>query len=45
MVSLREAYRKEKDYQKADEIRMALSNLGIGLEDRKSGAGPRRKVK
>ncbi len=45
MVSLREGYRKEKNYEKADEIRLALSNLGIGLEDKKSGAGPRRKVR
>jgi cysteinyl-tRNA synthetase len=45
LVSLREECRKNKDYKKADEIRSALSGLGISLEDKKSGAGPRRKVK
>jgi cysteinyl-tRNA synthetase len=45
LVSLREECRKSKNYQKADEIRLALSGLGISLEDKKSGAGPRRKVK
>jgi cysteinyl-tRNA synthetase len=46
LVALRESLRKNKDYAKADEIRARLSELGIVLEDRKSGgAGPRRKVK
>ena len=46
LVALRESLRKGKDYAKADEIRSRLSELGIVLEDKKSGgAGPRRKVK
>ena len=45
LVSRREEYRKNKNYQKADEIRLRLSTLGVTLEDKKSGAGPRRKVK
>jgi len=43
LISLREEWRKKKDYQKSDLIRAKLNAIGISLEDKQ--AGHRYKVK
>ncbi len=45
LVSLREELRKKKEFARADAIRGKLAEAGVVLEDKKAGAGPRRKVR